>query len=48
VKPAKLFTMHTRLVLKKPYALGPEKLSMALNSTRRERMRVECRGPLTN
>ena len=34
VKPAKLFTMHTTLVLKKICALGPEKLSVVLTEIR--------------
>ena len=34
VKPAKLFTMHTTLVLKKICTLGPEKLSVVLTELR--------------
>ena len=34
VKPAKLFTMHTALVLKKICALSPEKLSVILTEIR--------------
>ena len=34
VKPAKLFTMHTTLVLKKICALGPEKLIVVLTEIR--------------
>ena len=34
VKPAKLFTMHTTLVLKKICALGPDKLSTVLAEIR--------------
>ena len=34
VKPAKLFTMHTTLVLKKICTLGPEKLSVVLTKIR--------------
>jgi hypothetical protein len=34
VKPAKLFTMHTTLVLKKICALGPEKLLIVLTEIR--------------
>jgi mRNA interferase MazF len=34
VKPAKLFTMHTTLVLKKICALGPDKLSAVLAEIR--------------
>ena len=34
VKPAKLFTVHTTLVLKKLCALGPEKLSVVLAELR--------------
>ena len=34
VKPAKLFTMHTTLVLKKICALGPEKLLVVLTEIR--------------
>ena len=34
VKPAKLFTMHTTLVLKKLCTLGPEKLSVVLAELR--------------
>ena len=34
VKPAKLFTMHTTLVLKKICTLGPEKLLVVLTEIR--------------
>jgi hypothetical protein len=34
VKPAKLFTMHTTLVLKRICALGPEKLLIVLTEIR--------------
>lgn len=34
VKPAKLFTMHTTLVLKKLCTLGPEKLAVVLADIR--------------
>ena len=34
VMPAKLFTMHTALVLKKICTLGPEKLSVVLTEIR--------------
>jgi mRNA interferase MazF len=34
VKPTKLFTMHTTLVLKKICALGPEKLLVVLTEIR--------------
>ena len=34
VKPAKLFTIHSTLVLKKICALGPEKLSVILTEIR--------------
>jgi mRNA-degrading endonuclease toxin of MazEF toxin-antitoxin module len=34
IKPAKLFTMHTTLVLKKLCAVGPEKLSGVLTEIR--------------
>jgi mRNA interferase MazF len=34
VKPAKLFTIHTTLVLKKICALGPEKLLVVLTEIR--------------
>ena len=34
VKPAKLFTIHTTLVLKKICALGPEKILVVLTAIR--------------